>query len=270
MAWGRIDDRMYSHRKTMRIPRARRCEAMGLWMLANSWCNNHGTGGRVPRDIWDEFGSTEEVADLLVDAGYWIVTEDGYEFANWGEFNLTSDDLQAKREAEAERKRRWREAKKGSSEGSPAAVPLGQRDMSLPVPHKSSAVTPASALTHTHTHTQEHEETCPSAPPTDDDQPATSGSNRVRRRDGDPPGFIEFWEIYPLHQSRGAAVKAFVRARRKADLETILAGARRYAADPNRKPDFTAHAATWLNADRWTDEPIPTQSERPGGSLWQE
>jgi hypothetical protein len=36
-----------------------------------------------------------------------------------------------------------------------------------------------------------------------------------------------------------------------------LAGARRYAEDPNRHPSYTANAATWLNAERWLDEPLP-------------
>lgn len=159
MAWGRIDDKLYSHRKTMRIPRAHRCEAMGLWTLAISWANNHGTDGHVPRDIWDEFGTTRDIAQILVDAGYWIVAEDaedGYVIANFGEYNLTSEDLVAKREAEAERKRRWRASKNGRSKVSPEDVPVGQQDMSQDVPTESDDVRPASALTHTHTHTQKN------------------------------------------------------------------------------------------------------------------
>lgn len=156
MAWGRIDDKMHSHRKTMRIPRRRRCEAMGLWTLANSWCNLHATDGHVPRDIWDEFGAAEDVPKLLVDSGYWIETDDGYQFVNWGEFNLTADDQQAKREAETERKRKWRESKRAKSEACPTDVPAGQEDMSQDVPPESGDRPAMSALTHTHTHTQKN------------------------------------------------------------------------------------------------------------------
>ena len=39
--------------------------------------------------------------------------------------------------------------------------------------------------------------------------------------------------------------------------EIIIEGATRYANDPNRHPSYTAHPATWLNAERWGDEPLP-------------
>lgn len=154
MAWGLTDDKLHSHRKTLRVPRSKRCEAMGLWTLVNSWCNDHGTDGAVPRDIWDEFGTTAEMAELLVTAGFWNTVPDGYQVVNWAEYNKTSAELDEKRAAEAERKRRWREEKarraaeeKASSEDSPANVPAGQEGQSNEVP-------PESALTHTHTHTQ--------------------------------------------------------------------------------------------------------------------
>lgn len=67
------------------------------------------------------------------------------------------------------------------------------------------------------------------------------------------PLFDEFWEIYPKKVAKGAARKAFRHANARASSAEIIAGAKRYAAS---KPDpkFTAHAASWLNADRWLDE----------------
>lgn len=127
---------------------------MGLWTLVNSWCNDHRTDGAVPRDIWDEFGTTLGTAQKLVDAGFWEETKDGYQVVNWSEYNKTSIELEEKRATEAERKRRWREAKrqkeeeeKASSEASPSNVPVGQAGQSEDVPAES-------ALSHTHTHTQ--------------------------------------------------------------------------------------------------------------------
>jgi hypothetical protein len=38
----------------------------------------------------------------------------------------------------------------------------------------------------------------------------------------------------------------------------------RYRNDPNREPEFTAHPATWLNAGRWDDDPLPPR--RTNGS----
>lgn len=243
MAWGRIDDKLYSHRKTMRIPRAQRCAAIGLWTLAVSWSNNHETDGHVPRDIWDEFGTTEDIAETLVSAGYWIATDDGYLITNWGEYNLTSDDLKAKREAEAERKRKWRDAKRARSAASPTDVPAGQGDTSEPVP-PDSVTTQSLSLTHTQKNSSsKSSKDAPAKPP-------------------DPPGFAEFWATYPSRQARAIAVKAYSKALKTTDAAVILDGARRYASDPNRSDQFTANPATWLNGERWSDDPLPDRSSR--------
>lgn len=71
------------------------------------------------------------------------------------------------------------------------------------------------------------------------------------------PGFDDFWKAYPLKVGKGAAKKAFEKATRKIPATIIIRGAVRYASDPNRLQEFTAHAATWLNAERWSDDPLP-------------
>ncbi|MGN7962166.1 hypothetical protein [Brucella sp. 22210] len=71
----------------------------------------------------------------------------------------------------------------------------------------------------------------------------------------------QFWPAYPRRVGKGQALKAFRSARKQAELETILAGVRRYAADrQGENPEFTKHAATWLNGQCWTDEPIPKRA----------
>ena len=71
-----------------------------------------------------------------------------------------------------------------------------------------------------------------------------------------PAGFDEFWSVYPRRAAKGAARKAWAGAVKRAEVAVIVEGAARYRDDPNRDPDFTAHPATWLNADRWEDEPV--------------
>lgn len=73
--------------------------------------------------------------------------------------------------------------------------------------------------------------------------------------------FDQFWQTYPRKAAKGAAAKAFANALRLADAETIIAGAKRYAEDPNRDPAYTAHASTWLRAQRWDDEPLPPRHD---------
>ena len=74
--------------------------------------------------------------------------------------------------------------------------------------------------------------------------------------------FIEFWESVPRKVGKGAARKAWAKAVKKADPQIIIDGMRRYRDDPNRADEFTAHPSSWLNAERWDDDPLPAR----GGS----
>lgn len=81
--------------------------------------------------------------------------------------------------------------------------------------------------------------------------------------------FDEFYRAYPRHVAPGAARKAYDKALKRATPETILAGALRYRADPNRSDEFTKHPSTWLNQDCWGDDPLPVrggQSRDDGGT----
>ena len=75
--------------------------------------------------------------------------------------------------------------------------------------------------------------------------------------------FNLFWSIYPRKEAKGAARTAFLKACKKVSVESIIEGAKRFAADPNRQDEFTAHASTWLNQERWSDTPLPSR----GGSM---
>jgi hypothetical protein len=79
----------------------------------------------------------------------------------------------------------------------------------------------------------------------------------AKRSSGYPEGFETFWATYPRHEGKRKACTAWQQACRRADPREILAGARRYADDPNREPAFTAHPTTWLNRDGWADAPLP-------------
>lgn len=71
--------------------------------------------------------------------------------------------------------------------------------------------------------------------------------------------FDEFWATYPRKAGKGAAAKAWKQATKRASPMTILAGCQRYAEDPNLPTDhrYVPHPATWLNGDRWEDDPMP-------------
>jgi Helix-turn-helix domain len=74
--------------------------------------------------------------------------------------------------------------------------------------------------------------------------------------------FERFWAVYPRHDNRERARKAFARATADTDPEAIIAAAQRYAIaqrariEREGKPEYTAHAANWLRDRRWND-PLP-------------
>jgi hypothetical protein len=74
--------------------------------------------------------------------------------------------------------------------------------------------------------------------------------------------FAAFWAAYPRKVGKPRARVAFLNAIRRVSAEAIIAGAKRYAEDPNRSDEFTAHPTTWIHRDGWEDPPEPPRSQR--------
>lgn len=120
----------------------------------------------------------------------------------------------------------------------------------------------------THTHTLKEE--------TRHDADASSNGKLFDLDDVSPtsiehPRFAEFWEAYPKRdgsRDRKGAVKAFKRALKSTDPDTIIAGAAAYAADVRARgkenTEFVAQARTWLNGDRWTEQQNGKQNGQAG------
>jgi hypothetical protein len=93
--------------------------------------------------------------------------------------------------------------------------------------------------------------------------PSLRSQKQPARKRAEPaskdPLFDEFWKYYPRHKAKAAAKKAWDKALKNgADPEAVIFGARRYATDPQRaesEAKYTAYPATWLNQERWDDEP---------------
>lgn len=85
--------------------------------------------------------------------------------------------------------------------------------------------------------------------------------------------FDRFWNVYPRKQGKGKAKEAFMSAVKTAGVDAVMAGAVRYATDPNLPdPQFVPLPTTWLNQERWDDGALPlnrkmTNSERNIQSL---
>lgn len=92
-------------------------------------------------------------------------------------------------------------------------------------------------------------------PTTSNQQPTTTRVDAL---------FAGFWSVYPRRVAKKAAEKAWVKAVRSADANTIIAAAARYADQTkNSDPRFIKHPATWLNGGCWDDDELATSTDHP-------
>ncbi|GAA1765945.1 hypothetical protein [Streptomonospora arabica] len=90
---------------------------------------------------------------------------------------------------------------------------------------------------------------------------AGGGDDNPSPQEPPKPTFDDFWSVYPRRVGKTEARKAWGKAlKRGADPEHIVEAARIYRDDPRRAQSdikYTAHASTWLNQERYADEPEP-------------
>ncbi len=70
-------------------------------------------------------------------------------------------------------------------------------------------------------------------------------------------GFELFWSEYPKHKGKPVAEKAFNKAIKKIDIDTMLEAIRKQKQSAQWKKEngqYIPYPATWLNQERWADE----------------
>ena len=76
--------------------------------------------------------------------------------------------------------------------------------------------------------------------------------------------FATWWALYPRKVGKGQAMKAYTAARKKTTPEALLAAVE--IQGPllmARGAQYCPHPATWLNGERWRDEPAALQTSDP-------
>jgi hypothetical protein len=155
--------------------------------------------------------------------------------ARWGDRQFSSD-------AGAERQRRYRERNRGSERNKLQNDHNGDAD----VTSRDGQVTPQE----TDTETKKED--------------ANASKTRASKSD-----FETWYWHYPHKVQRGAAEKAFFKARHFASIEELIAGVQRYIASKPIDRQWQ-NPATWLNGKGWLDAPAPaprphsTASPPPG------
>lgn len=88
--------------------------------------------------------------------------------------------------------------------------------------------------------------------------------------------FADFWAAYPRKVARKQALDAWKKTTSKivknpSEIAQIIMAAKRYTVDKSGvNPRFIAHAATWLNGERWRDpvESAVPERQKPA-DLWE-
>lgn len=185
----------------------------------------------------------------------WLRVEGGWMIHDFGEHQTTTADIQAKREA-------GRKGGLAKAKQTPSTRLAGASE----VLEQNASSTLAKTETETETETKPAVVTLSDAEAPDPEDEFSFIEEAMPIDDVDPsPGypadFNAFWDVYPRRGGKGAACTAFLKAKKRAPVTAIIGGAERLKADPNLPTDksLVPMPATWLNQDRWEDDPLPAR-----------
>jgi hypothetical protein len=227
-----VDDGMDSHPKIEPLTDG----AFRLLFVCWFWCSRNKTDGLMPQASWCKRGTAKQRSELMsvglaeaVDGGVQM-----HDYLDWQRSAQEIEDLKHKRSV----------AGRLGGKAKANAKHVAKQTGSKVVPPSPSPIP-----------TEEVLRTSPPLVP-----PRGDAISQLRSL-----AFDEFWGAYPRKVGKRAARKAYDRAIKSATHQEILDGAMRYAADPNRIDEFTAHPTTWLNREGWNDDPLPSRKGRAGG-----
>jgi len=111
VAWARLDDGFFGHRKTSRVW-DRNPGAVGLWVLMISYCSKYETDGLVDSATVTRLSPVQrdrddQIAALLAE-GALHEHEDGFVVSDYLDYSTSREQIQAKRDSDRDRKRKER------------------------------------------------------------------------------------------------------------------------------------------------------------------
>lgn len=290
MTWARFDDGYWRHPKI----RSLSLEAIALDVVAISYATDQRSiDGRISRADLATIAALHPLAaprisaavEELVAGRRWHVDGDGWRIHDFGEYQRSSAVREARRK-NAERNRRYRARKKAAAaagrpypnasldtesvtpnvtlarrhaprhgvtpETAQLIVPGGQRDASRDASRDGktardgflrSSLLPNSSSSEGEDGGEER----------DVSAARTRAASRVTVA-GDE--FAAFWSAYPRKVGKGAARRAWAKARPPLDQVLEAISWQRESEQWRRdQGQFIPHPATWLNQGRWEDEP---------------
>ena len=114
-----VDLGFYDSEEVLSIPRKIRAAAIGVWALCGSYSANKLSDGYVSVEALRDRGCTPAIRAALMATTPEPLWVDGHaggiQFTRWAKWQRTSGEVKAYRDADAERKRRAREAKRNAT-----------------------------------------------------------------------------------------------------------------------------------------------------------
>jgi len=231
MAWFKVDDGFYTSLKFLSIPRPLQAQAAGVWLLAGTWSADKMTDGFVPYAVTELWEFDTDVIEELVKCGLWDHDEEreGIWFHDWSDYQPMREQLEAKSAARHERSVNAANARWNKPDAKPMLTDAKPMLTDAPEPVPEPVLKPLAITS---------------------------------------PEFETWWTEYPKKVAKPAALKAWKGAISKTSIEVLLDSVKAYAAkNANTEQTYIANPATWLNQERWNDEPeVPKMSE----SEWHE
>ena len=280
MTWIKLDDSLPNNPKILPLSDG----AFRLYIEGLCYANQYLTDGYLANAVLirlDQGGNRDE----LVWAKLWVESKDGIQINDYTEHQSSRADVEAKKEMSRQRLTKHRAAKASGVDFTEAQVlerwgtncHICEEPINLDAPRhsKSAGWKNGLHLDHVIPLTKGGEHTLENVKPahamcnlrksnhvgnafhsSPETETETDTENRIQKQSD----FERFWSVYPRKAGKQDAQRSFERALKAATLDEILAGAQRYADDPNRVAQFTAHPSTWLNQGRWSDEPLPPRT----------
>jgi hypothetical protein len=264
MPWVRLDDGFPDHWKLAELGDLTPI-AGWLYICGLAYCNRQLTDGRIPKHhigrLADLRGiacgvdypdyptqyepiTAEDVAAHLVRVGLWEDDGANYRIHDYLDYQPSREETLALRETRAEVGRRGGLAK--------------AKQFASKLPSKASSK--ASSKTEA--------KVCPVPVPVPSTRSNTKSEDQDHGREADaslhergtiePEGFSAFWAAYPRKTAKQDAARAYAKLKPDAALLSVILAA--ISAQQGWRPwreGFIPHPATWLNAQRWTDEAPP-------------
>lgn len=226
--WFKVDDGFWSHPKVLELSDS----AQALWLRAGTWSMCHMTDGFIPASATAILRGKPRHFEELTKLSMLIRVENGWRFKDWETYQPTKAVVDEKREKERLKKQNQRRNPNGQYRESPAMSPrdtLREYPPSRPDPTLST---------------------------TDvvDISSSTASPTASKRAEHEREFHEQFWPLYPKKVGKQDALKSFLKARTSTDLQTILDGVNRYAAQGFEDSRLIKHPQGWLNGRRWEDE----------------